>query len=90
MIALRQWGERWSGSPPGGSILSDSRDKKPVRPVAIQAWDGRTLDLGELCWVERECASGNAASEPVRCTGPGQHAPVAATRDEAFARTLES
>jgi DNA-binding HxlR family transcriptional regulator len=66
MIALRQWGERWSGHPPSGPILSDARDRKPVRPITIQAWDGRTLERGELCWVERA----DGASEPVRCTGP--------------------
>jgi DNA-binding HxlR family transcriptional regulator len=71
MIALRQWGERWSGHPCDGPVLADSRDHKPIRPVAIQAWDGRALDLKELCWVERQCAGDPAlASEPVRCTGP--------------------
>jgi len=54
MIALRQWGERWSGNPPAGPILCDSRDRRPVRAVTIQAWDGRALEHRELCWVERE------------------------------------
>ncbi len=67
MIALRQWGERWSGHPASGPILSDARDRKPVRPITIQAWDGRTLGRGELCWVER--ADGAEAS---RYAAPGR------------------
>ncbi|MBT2188971.1 winged helix-turn-helix transcriptional regulator [Sphingobium nicotianae] len=53
MIALRQWGERWSGVSPSGPILSDCRDRKPVRPITIQAWDGRPLDHHDLCWIGR-------------------------------------
>ena len=83
MIALRQWGERWSGNPPAGPVLSDDRDHKPIRPVTIQAWDGRQLDHQELCWVDRAClnpSEGGAAaamtSAPVRCTGPARSAPT--------------
>jgi DNA-binding HxlR family transcriptional regulator len=68
MIALRQWGERWSGHQPSGPILSDARDQRPVLPITIQAWDGRSLSHGELCWVERE----DGAAEPVRCSGPAR------------------
>ncbi len=60
MIALRQWGERWSGHSPSGPILSDTRDRRPIRPITIQAWDGRVLARGELCWVERDCARADA------------------------------
>ncbi|MBO9574386.1 MAG: helix-turn-helix transcriptional regulator [Sphingobium sp.] len=65
MIALRQWGERWSGNPQRGAILSDCRDKRPVRPITIQSWDGRPLDLYDLCWVDRE--PGDGTVHP--CTG---------------------
>lgn len=68
MIALRQWGERWSGHACSGPVLSDARDKQPIKPIAIQAWDGRTLEHRDLCWVEPGCGE----SAPVRCTGPGQ------------------
>ncbi len=54
MIALRQWGECWGGKSPSGAILSDARDRKPVRPITIQAWDGRILDHHDLCWIERQ------------------------------------
>lgn len=68
MIALRQWGERWGVSTSTGPVLSDARDRKPIRPITIQAWDGRTLERGELCWVEQA----DGASAPVRCTGPAR------------------
>lgn len=73
MIALRQWGERWSEGPPKGSVLADCRDRKPVRPITIQAWDGRTLDFGEMCWIERGCCGAekiNIEIEPEgKCAG---------------------
>jgi len=56
MIALRQWGERWGGVPPARRVLADVRDRKPVRRIAIQAWDGRLLDYPDLCWIEPEGA----------------------------------
>jgi DNA-binding HxlR family transcriptional regulator len=54
MIALRQWGERWSDLPPAGPVLADVRDRKPVQPIAIRAWDGRELAHQDLCWIDRE------------------------------------
>jgi DNA-binding HxlR family transcriptional regulator len=63
MIALRQWGERWSGNLPVGPVLADSRDKRPVRPITIQAWDGRSLEHAELCWVERSALDSAGATD---------------------------
>lgn len=54
MIALRQWGERWGGGPPCDKVLADARDHAPIRPIAIQAQDGRTLGPDEICWKLRE------------------------------------
>lgn len=51
MIALRQWGEKWGCAPASCQVLADSRDRQPIRGVAIQAHDGRTLDLTDLVWV---------------------------------------
>lgn len=51
MIALRQWGEKWGCAPPSCQILADRRDGQPIRPIAIQAHDGRTLDLCDLVWL---------------------------------------
>lgn len=63
MIALRQWGERWGGASPSGPILADARDHQPVRPITIQAWDGRSLSLHDLCWLDRDEPKG----EPTPC-----------------------
>lgn len=53
MVALRQWGDKWcqGASTP---VLVDSRDERPIRPVALQSHDGRTLDLAELRWKHAE------------------------------------
>lgn len=75
MIALRQWGERWSGKPPGRLVLCDARDHRPIRPIAIQAWDGRPLGEGELCWTERECGGQKvelALDGSQACAKPGE------------------
>jgi len=64
MIALRQWGERWSGCPAGGPVLSDTRDHRPIRRIAIQAWDGRALGHGDMCWIERDCPDPAAKARP--------------------------
>lgn len=52
MIALRQWGEKWGCAPVScHQVLADNRDRQPIRGVAIQAHDGRTLELTDLVWV---------------------------------------
>jgi len=63
MIALRQWGEQWGGKSPTGPILADTRDRRPIRPVMIQAWDGRPLDHRDLCWLDRD----EPHAEPTPC-----------------------
>lgn len=54
MIALRQWGEKWGCAPPHCQVLADKRDGLPIRAIAIQAHDGRTLGLDDLMWVCRD------------------------------------
>jgi DNA-binding HxlR family transcriptional regulator len=71
MIALRQWGERWGGVPAAGPVLADARDRRPVRPIAIQAWDGRTLDHSELCWIGRDGTADDAIPCGM-CASPGK------------------
>lgn len=51
LIALRQWGERWETGVPAMPLLVDARDRRPIRPVAVQAHDGRTLGKGDLIWA---------------------------------------
>ena len=53
LIALRQWGERYGDGDPVNPVLVDSRDRHPVRAVAVQAQDGRDLGAGDLEWVDR-------------------------------------
>ncbi|HWJ69446.1 MAG TPA: helix-turn-helix domain-containing protein [Sphingobium sp.] len=72
MIALRQWGERWSGGASTGPILCDLRDGAPIRQVTLQAADGRALGRGELCWIDRSemgTAAGSATRSPC-CPAP--------------------
>jgi DNA-binding HxlR family transcriptional regulator len=51
LVALRQWGGRWEATSPCNTHLVDERDGLPVREVAVQAADGRTLRHGDLAWV---------------------------------------
>jgi DNA-binding HxlR family transcriptional regulator len=61
VLSLRQWGEDW-GYGKMSIVLADTRDKKPVKKMCVQAHDGRPLSLRELTWIERE----ECNQEPVR------------------------
>jgi len=50
MIALRQWGERWETGFPATPVLVDERDRRPIAPIEVHAWDGRVLGKGDLIW----------------------------------------
>jgi DNA-binding HxlR family transcriptional regulator len=50
VVALRQWGERWSDGIPSSPVLVDARDHQPIRKISIVAHDGRELALPELRW----------------------------------------
>ncbi|MBO9498924.1 MAG: helix-turn-helix transcriptional regulator [Novosphingobium sp.] len=54
MLALRQWGEKYSSGVLSNPVLVDSRDWQPIRGVAILAHDGRSLDYSELRWQDRD------------------------------------
>lgn len=54
MVALRQWGEKWGSGVPSTPVLVDARDLQPVRPVVLQAHDGRTLGKHDLAWMHAE------------------------------------
>ncbi len=54
MVALRQWGEKWGSGVPSTPVLVDERDLQPIRTVAIQAHDGRTLGKHDLCWMHAD------------------------------------
>ena len=51
MIALRQWGERWETCMPATPVLVDARDKRPIGPIEVRAWDGRVLTKHDLLWA---------------------------------------
>jgi len=61
MVALRQWGERWELGEPAFPVLVDTRDRRPIAPVAVHAHDGRVLGPGDLIWALPEDVRGEAA-----------------------------
>ena len=50
LLALRQWGEKYGEGIASNPVLVDSRDHRPIRPVAILAEDGRELGWHDLEW----------------------------------------
>ena len=53
MLALRQWGEKYTMEMPSNPVLVDSRDWLPIGPISIRAHDGRELTYHELRWQDR-------------------------------------
>jgi DNA-binding HxlR family transcriptional regulator len=54
MIALRQWGEKYTMRVRSNPELVDKRDGEPIRPVGIRAHDDREIGWHDLAWKERE------------------------------------
>ena len=54
MIALRQWGEKYTMKAPANPVLVDKRDGQPIRPIGIRAHDGRDIGWHDLAWKQRE------------------------------------
>ena len=54
MLALRQWGEKYTMRVPANPVLVDARDGEPIAPIRIRAADGRELGWHDLAWQERE------------------------------------
>ena len=50
MLALRQWGERYTQDVSPDLVLVDRRDGQPIAPIGIRAHDGRDLAWEELGW----------------------------------------
>ena len=46
LLALKQWGEGCGG--PAGDVLVDRRDRRPVKPLAFHAHDGRELGTDDI------------------------------------------
>jgi DNA-binding HxlR family transcriptional regulator len=58
LMAIRQWGEGCGGEAP--YVLVDRRDRKPVRPLAFHAHDGRELAPGDMDLVPAAPSTGRA------------------------------
>ena len=54
MLALRQWGEKYTMNVPSNPELVDARDGRPIRPVGIRAHDGRDIGWHDLAWKVRQ------------------------------------
>jgi DNA-binding HxlR family transcriptional regulator len=66
MLALRQWGEKYTMETPSNPVLVDSRDWLPIGPVSIQAHDGRPLSYFELRWQDRSRLGQSAEEESLK------------------------
>ena len=54
MLALRQWGEKYTMNVPSNPELVDARDGQPIAPIGIRAHDGRAIGWHDLCWKHRD------------------------------------
>lgn len=52
LLALRQWGEKYTMRVPANPVLVDARDEKPIAPIRIRAADGRELGWHDLAWKD--------------------------------------
>lgn len=53
LLALKQWGEKYTMEMPSNPVLVDSHDWLPIRPITIHAHDGREISYRELRWQDR-------------------------------------
>lgn len=54
MLALREWGEKYSDNVSPELVLVDAEKGEPIAPIAIRAADGRELGWHDLAWCARE------------------------------------
>ena len=52
LIALRQWGEKYTSNVPSSPVLVDARDRLPIARLQPHAHDGRALEYSDLDWEE--------------------------------------
>ena len=57
ILALRQWGEKYTMNVPSNPVLVDARDGQPIAPIAIRAHDGRAIGWHDLAWRDRSDAT---------------------------------
>ena len=53
LLALRQWGEKYSLGVPSNPVLADRRDNLAIAPIRIHAADGREIGWHELQWRDK-------------------------------------
>lgn len=63
MLALKQWGEKYTLTEPSNPVLVDSTDWLPIRRISIHAHDGRELSYPELRWQYRSQIGRNGDEE---------------------------
>ena len=56
MLALRQWGEKYTMTVPSNPVLVDARDGAAIAPIRIRAADGREIGWHDLAWQDRGAA----------------------------------
>ncbi|WP_420911630.1 winged helix-turn-helix transcriptional regulator [Aurantiacibacter luteus] len=50
MLALRQWGERYTDNVSPELVLVDKQDGLPIAPITMHAHDGREIGWDDLMW----------------------------------------
>jgi DNA-binding HxlR family transcriptional regulator len=59
MLALRQWGEKYTMKVASNPQLVDARDGLPIAPIRIRAHDGRDIGWHDLAWKHRQPGEGD-------------------------------
>jgi hypothetical protein len=62
LIALRQWGEKYTTNVPSSPVLVDARDRLPIAKLQLHAHDGRPLEYEDLDWEEADKLGRKGAS----------------------------
>jgi DNA-binding HxlR family transcriptional regulator len=52
MLALRQWGEKYTMDVPSNPQLVDKRDGEPIAQIGIRSHDGRDIGWHDLAWKQ--------------------------------------
>ena len=70
MVALRQWGQKYTSEVIENPVLVDEQDALPIGPVSILSHDGRVLGPKDLKFVERaDLGKREDGSHAVHATG---------------------
>ena len=67
LIALRQWGEKYTSNVPSSPILVDARDRMPIARLQPHAHDGRPLEYEDLDWEEAALVGRKGAARDECC-----------------------